>query len=231
MNPVLAQPDCSAQLALLRQAGAHTFEPARFFFLELLARRLPAQPERVQGLLQARVQQGLAEWNSRREAALRATPQAAASAASATSAACATPLETPPLRALCDYLAQQAHGPVDPADPSANPSAQEPGARTELKSVRQARSTWARLSADRQLSLALDQAPKNAGPINSHMLVLRSLALMRGISPDYLKRFMSYADTLLCLEQGEKTPQAAVKNDADGAGAKAKKARSPRKHG
>ena len=36
------------------------------------------------------------------------------------------------------------------------------------------------------------------------MLVLRSLALMRDISPDYLNRFMSYADTLLCLDQGEK---------------------------
>jgi hypothetical protein len=36
------------------------------------------------------------------------------------------------------------------------------------------------------------------------MLVLRSLALMRDISPDYLNRFMSYADTLLCLDQCEK---------------------------
>jgi hypothetical protein len=44
----------------------------------------------------------------------------------------------------------------------------------------------------------LQQAPKNAGPINSHMLVLRSLELMCDISPDYLDCFMSYAETLLC---------------------------------
>jgi hypothetical protein len=35
----------------------------------------------------------------------------------------------------------------------------------------------------------------NAGPINSHMLVLRSLAMMQAISPDYLSRMISYVDT------------------------------------
>jgi hypothetical protein len=33
------------------------------------------------------------------------------------------------------------------------------------------------------------------------MLVLRSLGLMRDISPDYLNRFMGYVDTLLCLDE------------------------------
>jgi hypothetical protein len=47
----------------------------------------------------------------------------------------------------------------------------------------------------------MGQAPKNAGPINSHMLVLRALTLMREASPDYLNRFICYADTLLCLDQ------------------------------
>jgi hypothetical protein len=76
--------------------------------------------------------------------------------------------------------------------------------RFELKAIRNSRNTWARLSVDKQVAKALQQAPKNAGPINSHMLVLRSLELMRDISPDYLNRFMSYAETLLCLDQGEK---------------------------
>jgi hypothetical protein len=43
------------------------------------------------------------------------------------------------------------------------------------------------------------------------MLVLRSLALMREIAPDYLNRFMSYADTLLCLDQGEEAKAASPK--------------------
>jgi hypothetical protein len=85
------------------------------------------------------------------------------------------------------------------------------GARFELKAIRHFRSTWAKLSVDKQVAQALGQAPKNAGPINSHMLVLRSLALMREVSPDYLNRFMSYADTLLSLEQCEKEPPAPPK--------------------
>ena len=74
----------------------------------------------------------------------------------------------------------------------------------ELKTVRESRATWARMSVDKQLALAMKQAPKNAGPINSHMLVLRSLAMMQDISPDYLSCMVSYADTLLSLNPGEK---------------------------
>jgi hypothetical protein len=85
------------------------------------------------------------------------------------------------------------------------------GLRPELKTVRSSRNTWSKMSASRHLTRALEQAPKNAGPINSHMLVLRSLALMRTISPDYLNRFMSYADTLLSLDQAEKDKPANTK--------------------
>jgi len=39
--------------------------------------------------------------------------------------------------------------------------------------------------------------------------------LMRDISPDYLNRFISYADTLLCLDQGGKEkPVSAKKSPA-----------------
>lgn len=83
----------------------------------------------------------------------------------------------------------------------------KPEFKPELKVVRSSKKTWSTLSASRQVTRALEQAPKNAGPINSHMLVLRSLALMREVSPDYLGRFMSYADTLLYLDQeGKEKP-------------------------
>jgi hypothetical protein len=98
----------------------------------------------------------------------------------------------------------------------------------ELKSVRLFRSTWSRLSADKQLNAALDQAPKNAGPINSHMLVLRSLALMREISPDYLSRFISYVDTLVHLEQSVKSKAVIPKVATEGEGGKTPKVRRGR---
>jgi hypothetical protein len=36
------------------------------------------------------------------------------------------------------------------------------------------------------------------------MLMLRSLGLMRDLSPDYLNRFMAHLDALLCLEEAGK---------------------------
>jgi hypothetical protein len=57
------------------------------------------------------------------------------------------------------------------------------------------------MAAENQVDQAVVRGPVNAGPLNSHMLVLRSLALMRKLSPHYLQRFLSHADTLLWLEQ------------------------------
>lgn len=82
-------------------------------------------------------------------------------------------------------------------------SANATGSARELKSLRYFRSTWSALSVDRQLAQALAQGPENAGPLNSHRLVLRSLQLMRDVAPNYLQRFMSYADALLWLERAE----------------------------
>jgi hypothetical protein len=80
------------------------------------------------------------------------------------------------------------------------------GAPSELKSVKYFRNTWSKLSVDQQVKHAMLQAPQNAGPINSHMVSLRSLTLMRDISPDYLNRFMTYMDSLSCLDQADRKP-------------------------
>jgi hypothetical protein len=71
----------------------------------------------------------------------------------------------------------------------------------ESPHMRQFRQQLGHIRVQKQVSQALAQGPQNAGPINSHMLVLRSLACMRDVSPDYLNRFMAYVDTLLCLEE------------------------------
>lgn len=116
-----------------------------------------------------------------------------------------------PLAELTRYLEQHTleHAEVSaPSQPTAPATAGHASGwrrpRAELKSIRYFRNTWSKLSVDKQVALAIDQAPENAGPLNSHMLVLRSLALMRDTSPDYLNRFMSYVDTLLCLDHADK---------------------------
>jgi hypothetical protein len=73
------------------------------------------------------------------------------------------------------------------------------------------RSTWAGLSATRQLARSRESVPENAGPLNSSVLVHRALSLMQDVSPEYLHRFVSYADELRWLAQlgtaGESAPK------------------------
>ncbi len=71
----------------------------------------------------------------------------------------------------------------------------------DLKSAVRFRETWARISAETEVDKAAHRAPENAGPLNAHNLVLRTLALMRELSPDYLRRFMGHTESLLWLDQ------------------------------
>ncbi len=71
---------------------------------------------------------------------------------------------------------------------------------SNLKSYQLFRETWARHYSDRLVSDAVRKLPENPGPLNSQFLITRSLVIMRELSPSYLKRFVSYIDTLLWLE-------------------------------
>ncbi|MHA7206348.1 DUF2894 domain-containing protein, partial [Burkholderia pseudomallei] len=89
------------------------------------------------------------------------------------------------------------------------------------------RETWSKLSADSQLRASLEQVPKNAGPLNSSSLVHRSLSLMRELSPEYLRQFLSYVDALSWLQQmnGDEaaTGDEAARGAVGGGSASAKK--------
>jgi hypothetical protein len=184
----------------LRLAGAERLDPVQLHYLESLHTRAQTQTGPVQRVLEAKLAQAVAAFTLRLE-----QTQAATHASSATTTASTPGAAQPTRESLGDLVRSIAqHAP----EPGAAHAVAIPGTRTELKSVKQFRNTWSKLSADKQVAKALVQAPKNAGPINSHMLVLRSLALMREISPDYLNRFMSYADTLLCLDQHEQAKYA-----------------------
>lgn len=75
-----------------------------------------------------------------------------------------------------------------------------------LKSYQLFRETWAKHYSDKLVSDAVRTLPENPGPLNSQMLITRSLIIMRNLSPNYLKRFVSYVDTLLWLEDATKKP-------------------------
>lgn len=174
-------------LEALRNQGAEHLDPARFFYLEVLARRADEAAGELQPILQAKLTAALADY---RERMAQSQP------------ACNTvpPRNDSPLIGLNDYIR------------SAAPPSHVKGGRVEMNSVRRFREVWSRIAAVDQVAQAIVRGPENAGPLNSHMLVLRSLALMRELSPDYLRRFMSHVDSLLWLdEQGQKQAPVEVK--------------------
>ena len=176
---------------------AESFDPVRLRFLEALARRARDSEGTVKHLLEDKLARAMAAYQER--------------VAQHTDAASELQrLESPPqptaLAELTRTLTQ--HLPINaPASM---------GGRPELKSIRYFRDTWSKLSVDKQLSQAIAQGPENAGPLNSHQLVLRSLSVMRDISPDYLNRFMSYVDALLWLDQADSMPVAKSAPDDEG---------------
>ncbi|SNT35473.1 Protein of unknown function [Noviherbaspirillum humi] len=212
--------DPATLIASLRAAGAGTLAPVRLRHVEALALRASSHRGEIRRMLDARLARAVGALREQlagaqremQEAVARAIqshPQAAGELQRLSEAA-----DLKGVRRRIDRLRAEEHGKalgqlVRRLEQSSNEqSTLRPAAdmapRAELKAVRESRNTWAKLSAGKQVAQALEQAPKNAGPINSHMLMLRSLALMREISPDYLNRFISYADTLLCLDQREK---------------------------
>ena len=230
-SPGVPAADVDLQISALRLLGVDRFDPVRFHYLEALSQRVAAHQGRVKPILETRLASAMAslqqDFEQKRLQAKKAVdelslahPDAAAAlrrqldsgevgGVMRSVAVHARPAQAASLRDLVRALAQQSSESVEVGlhvDASWRP---------ELRTARHFRNTWSKLSVDRQLKKALGQAPKNAGPVNSHMLVLRSLAMMREISPDYLNRFMSYADALLCLEHGATAQQASIKKSAD----------------
>lgn len=167
----------------LCEADARAFDPVTMHFLEALAQRAQGQPDNVRQLLDIKLQRARADLQIRLSNSLQEKEQS---------------IEAPLGQAgtFFELLALLRLHASDHGDAQS--------------SVAYFRDNWSRLHNARKVTQALDQAPRNAGPINSHGLVLRSLAQMRDASPAYLNHFVSYVDALLALESsgGMQAPDA-----------------------
>ncbi|MBP8148906.1 MAG: DUF2894 domain-containing protein [Limnohabitans sp.] len=197
-----------AAMDALRAAGAERFDAVGWHFIVVLAQRAAAQSGRAQALLQGKLAQAISAMQTRMETRMRSTADHPSDTAPIISP------DKPATSPLAHLLRDMGHTGLatDLATPARSANA-APTARwrTESPRVRQFRQQLSKISVQKQVTQAIAQAPQNAGPINSHMLVLRSLAVMRDASPDYLNRFMTYLDTLLCLEEAGKTRLATKK--------------------
>ncbi|WP_196217350.1 DUF2894 domain-containing protein [Burkholderia pseudomallei] len=161
-------------------------------------------------------------------------PTPTAPSTTTTSPAASSPAEPArgPLAALLDYIGSRERPTASaPDETRAAPASSTASGRVALRAAPELldyfRETWSKLSADSQLRASLEQVPKNAGPLNSSSLVHRSLSLMRELSPEYLRQFLSYVDALSWLQQmnGDEaaTGDEAARGAVGGGGASAKK--------
>lgn len=202
-----AAADSAAVIAALRYQGAARLDPLRFGFIEALARRATAHEGPTRALLDARLAAALAECRARC-AELRSP------ASDATVPITPEKRETPDTTPLGALLARLAATEVAAPDSDTGTRDMPAGtlpqaAAPALKSIQLFGGHWARLDIEQQLAQALASAPENAGPLNSHRLVLRALERMRDLAPDYLHRFIAYADALCWLEDAERGMAAA----------------------
>lgn len=105
------------------------------------------------------------------------------------------------------------------ADLARNPSAQS-AAYPDIPALADLRRLWSTLRADSQLRQSVAHSPTDAGPLNSTALVSRAIALMRELSPAYLRAFLAYVDDLAWLEQMDHS-----RAGAGGTGTKKKRTR------
>ena len=190
--PEIADP-IEARLAALRSAGAGRLDPFRFRALEALARGLASQPEAVRALLQERLASALAGFEARVTEAPAPRPAPA-------TARVAGPAQRPaPCPPLADLNAHLRHAAAARAATEA--SGHDSGPADELASARRFRQAWQASRTVEQVAQALHRKPSNAGPLNSHALVVHSLRSMLALSPEYLARFLVQVESLQWLEQ------------------------------
>ncbi len=75
------------------------------------------------------------------------------------------------------------------------------GEQLELQSMKNFRHTMKYFNVDRLIERALQECPQNPGPHNPQMLAIKSLRTMQTLSPQYLRRFAGYIETMLWLEK------------------------------
>ncbi|RQQ45804.1 DUF2894 domain-containing protein [Burkholderia stagnalis] len=175
-----------AMLDAWREQGADRLDPVRFHLMDALARRAAGHDGDARRLLDARLATLLAGYADIVE---RGAPNAADVGIPPGEPAPGEPAPGEPARgALAALVAQLAR------------DAQADRAGIDPAMIEFFRETWSKVRTEKQYRQALDQVPRNAGPLNSSSLVHRSLSLMRDLSPGYLQQFLSYVDALSWLE-------------------------------
>lgn len=193
------QDRAQASVEALEASGAANFDMLRFHYLKAFQRLALKLPPSMARRLQQRIvsqAESLATRMAQRNARTlnKDAPEPEGH----------RPPQRSPLAALIQHLHDLNH---DTEDQATTPSATQ--SAPELKSVRRFRESLRRRQSEKAVARAVAERPENPGPLNPQMLMIRSLALLRDLSPAYVNRFVTYAESLLWLEDTQTTEEPA----------------------
>jgi len=234
--------ELSATIALLLEHGADSFDPIRFRYIESMVKRAGEQRKLVAQIIEEKVRKALDDYQKDFSEKSKAEQNnVITSKGSAQKQGVEISDARAELVALTQHLDQgKSHNEcVDDgsftnvlrqqeSDVVQSVAGEITAPRREPSAIRLYRESWIKQNSDRLVVQSVKNGPEDPGPLNSQMLVIHSLSTMRGLSPDYLNRFVSYVDTLLWLEQAgsDMQPSKPKKSSAKTKGAGKRSARS-----
>jgi len=95
---------------------------------------------------------------------------------------------------------QEQHARLAPGE-LPEPQSDGRGEQLVMQSMKHYRESMKHFNIDKIIERAINDGPLNPGPLNPQMLAIKSLTHMRDLSPQYLRRFAAYIETLLWLEK------------------------------
>ncbi|MCC5072827.1 DUF2894 domain-containing protein [Xanthomonas campestris] len=197
-----------AQLEQWRAQGADQRDPVRFHLMQTLQARAATQPPAVRQVLEDKLAALVTAYAQALQSAPVSAPipapaqppAAPKSRARNKRSAAPAPAPVSARQALSGLLTQMAGHTALLSDSSTGNAVHAPQF-PELPALDNFRRTWATVRTASQVRQSLQDAPADAGPLNSSVLVHRCISLMRAQAPGYLQHFLAYVDALSWMEQ------------------------------
>ncbi len=207
------------RIAELRESGVDGYDPVRFRYIEALAGRAHSAREAVSqrladkadNALQAYLQASCQPCPKDKQASSRPPNSTVVALAALRRDVAASQLAAPSGTSDFEQELQDQEGELlqdglyAPSLTSASESLSVADGgelpAPPLKASQTMRVHQQRRAAEKRIELAIAEGPESPGPLNPQMLAIKSLTIMRDISPQYLNRYVAYLDTLFWVEQ------------------------------